>query len=106
MHIGSAIRLVRKKANLSQGILAEKCGMSGTALSQVEVGIKKPSKRTVLKICTALEIPEFVIYMLAIQETDIDMAKIREYRVVYPVIQNLLLQIVMPAGYFHLNDLE
>ncbi len=92
MHIGSAIRCIRKKLSLSQIELSGKCDITQTALSQIEVGLKIPSQRTVEKICNALDIPEFILYLLALEESDMSQSKRVTYNLVYPVMQNLLLQ--------------
>lgn len=92
MHIGSAVRCIRKKLALSQIELSGKCDITQTALSQIEVGLKMPSQRTVEKLCMALDIPESVLYLLALEETDLSQNKRATYSLVYPVMQNLLLQ--------------
>jgi len=97
MHIGSAIRTIRRKLSLSQLELSQKCEITQTALSQIEVGLKKPSQRTLEKLCKALEIPEFLIWVLAIEQDDVPHEKQAIYNVVYPVMQDLLLQMAQPA---------
>jgi transcriptional regulator with XRE-family HTH domain len=104
MHIGSAIRCIRKKVSLSQYELSQRCDITQTALSQIEVGVKMPSQRTLEKICNALEIPEFMIYILALEQEDISDSKREAYNVVYPIIQNLLLQMAMPSRHFEISQ--
>lgn len=104
MHIGSAIKCIRKKIDLSQQELSQRCHITQTALSQIEAGLKMPSQRTLDKLCHALEIPEFMIYILAFEENDIPNNKREAYNVVYPIIQNLLLQMAMPSRHFDLKD--
>lgn len=94
MNIGSAILRIRKRLNLSQKELSEKCTISQTSLSQIENGIKIPSKRTILKICNVLEIPETVIYLLAMESTDIAQNKRNMYELIQPSIVSLTLELV------------
>ena len=57
MKIGERIRAERVRAVLSQGELAEKAGISRTALSQIESGVALPRPSTIRKIADALGIP-------------------------------------------------
>lgn len=59
-----------------------------------------PSQRTLDKLCEVLDIPEFMIYILALEEQDIPGSRREAYNVVYPIIQKLLLQMAMPADHF------
>jgi transcriptional regulator with XRE-family HTH domain len=100
MNIGLAIKTIRKKANITQHELAHKCELSQTSMSQIETGVKRPSQRTLKKICTVLDIPESIIYIVALQDTDVPANKKNIYQLVYPSIKNLALQIVNDE---HLN---
>ncbi len=94
MNIGSAIKSIRKKLSITQYELAEKCDLSQTSLSQIETGIKRPSQRTITKVCTVLDIPESIIYIVAMQESDVPPSKKGVYELVYPSIKSLALQMV------------
>ncbi len=94
MNIGSAIKSIRKKLSITQYELAEKCDLSQTSLSQIETGIKRPSQRTIAKVCNVLDIPESIIYIVAMQETDVPPSKRGVYELVYPSIKSLALQMV------------
>lgn len=94
MNIGSAIKSIRKKLAITQYELAEKCDLSQTSLSQIETGIKRPSQRTITKVCSVLDIPESIIYIVAMQETDVPASKRGVYELVYPSIKSLALQMV------------
>jgi len=74
--------------------LAEKCDLSQTSLSQIETGVKRPSQRTIAKVCTVLDIPESIIYIVAMQEADVPASKKSVYDLVYPSIKSLALQMV------------
>jgi transcriptional regulator with XRE-family HTH domain len=94
MQFGNSIKSIRTRSNISQSALALKCGISQTTLSQIEKGRKIPGQRTIKKLCNTLEIPESVIYMLAMEEADFPECKARTFRLIYPSILNLALQIV------------
>ena len=94
MKIGSAIKSIRKRLEISQWELAEKCEISQTALSQIENDIKRPHPRTVAKICDVLEIPQSIIYIIAIEDSDIPSSKKPAYQYIYPSMKDLALQLV------------
>jgi len=94
MNIGLAIKAIRKKLSITQYELAEKCVISQTSLSQIETGTKRPSQRTISKICTVLDIPESIIYIVAMQESDVPESKKGMYDLIYPSIKSLALQMV------------
>lgn len=94
MNIGSAIKSIRKKLSITQYQLAEKCELSQTSLSQIETGVKRPSQRTITKVCAVLDIPESIIYIVAMQDTDVPPTKKGVYELVYPSIKSLALQMV------------
>lgn len=94
MNIGLAIKSIRKKLSITQYELAEKCGISQTSLSQIETGVKRPSHKTLDKICLVLDIPESIIYIIAMEDADVPPGKRGIYDVVYPSIKSLALQMV------------
>jgi len=94
MNIGKSIKTIRRQLKITQYELAEKCGISQTSLSQIETGIKRPSQKTISKICAALDIPESMIYILAMQEADVPASKKNIYQLLFPSIKSLALQIV------------
>jgi len=94
MNIGAAIKSIRKKMGITQYELTEKCDLSQTSLSQIETGLKRPSQRTITKVCSVLDIPESIIYIVAMQESDVPASKRGVYDLVYPSIKSLALQMV------------
>lgn len=104
MNIGTAIKSIRKRLSISQHDLAEKCSLSQTSLSQIENGIKYPTQRTINKICTALDIPESIIYIVAMQEQDVPQSKRGMYNLIYPSIRSLAFKIVNPEGVDIVNE--
>jgi XRE family transcriptional regulator, regulator of sulfur utilization len=94
MNVGIAIRSIRRKIGITQYELAERCNISQTSLSQIENGIKRPSTRTIKKVCEVLEVPESVIYILGMQETDVPSSRRGVYDMLFPSIKSMALQIV------------
>ena len=59
---GQRIAEERKKNNFTQEQLAEKIGMSGNYISNIENNYSIPSLETLIKICTALNVtPDFLL---------------------------------------------
>lgn len=94
MNIGIAIRSIRRQIGITQYELAERCSISQTSLSQIENGVKRPSARTIKKVCEVLEVPESVIYILGMQETDVPVSRKGVYDMLFPSIRSMALQIV------------
>lgn len=94
MHIGKAIRQVRRTVGMNQRQLSEATGISSATLSQIESGRKRPGPSSMRKICEGLEIPEVVLYVIGMDEEDVPKSRQNSYRVVYPAIRKLVLQLV------------
>jgi XRE family transcriptional regulator, regulator of sulfur utilization len=94
MNEGNSIRLIRKKMGLTQQEMADKCHLSQTALSQIENGLKRPSLKTLKKICTSLDVPEALIYILGMEQTDVPASKKNVYDLLYPSIIQMALRII------------
>ena len=80
MELGNAIRSLRKKKNITQKQLATLCDLSANALCNIESGESFPTKKTITKICQALEIPESYLLLFSITEDDIPEEKRILYR--------------------------
>ncbi len=74
--------------------MAAKCGISQTSMSQIEKGVKRPSTRTIKKVCAVLDIPESVLYILGMQDTDVPNSRKEMYNMLFPSIRSLALQII------------
>lgn len=53
---GSALREMRNQRALSQEALAFEAELARNYISQLELGSKSPSLRTIFKLCTVLEV--------------------------------------------------
>ncbi len=93
MNIGAAIRSIREGLCISQKELGTRCYISQSNLSRIESGTCNPSPDTVTKICRILDIPESLVYIMAMQEADVVECKKRVYKVIFPMIRDLALQI-------------
>ena len=93
MNLGQAIKSVRTHLNVSQKELAIACSISQNSLSQIENGIKKPKETTVIKICDAFQIPECLIYLLALEEGDISPSKRNHYPILHSSISSIAVQL-------------
>lgn len=94
MNVGYAIKSIRRQLCITQYELAQRCDISQTSLSQIENGVKRPSSKTIRKVCEVLEIPESVIYIIGMQDTDVPASRKEVYDIIFPSIRNLALQIV------------
>jgi transcriptional regulator with XRE-family HTH domain len=106
MNLGKAIMSVRKQLGIKQYELAEMCTISQTSLSQIETGLKRPSPRTLKKICAAFEVPDSVLYILGMQDTDIPESKKEIYALLFPSIKSLTLQMVTASDSKVVVDIE
>lgn len=94
MNIGHAIREVRTHFGYSQVDLSEATGISQTSISQIEGGIKNPSKRTIKAICEVFEIPEAILYVMGMQDTDVPTSRKSAYKQLYPAMKDFAIQLM------------
>lgn len=90
MTIGGAIKQVRKAKGLSQGDMALAVGLSQTAISQIESGLKQPREATIKKICKFLKVPETLLHLYRLEEKDVSESKKETFRLLYPFIKSML----------------
>ena len=80
MDLGNAIKTLRKQKKITQKQLAELSEISVNALCSIDTGQSFPSKTTISKICTSLNIPESYLLLFSITEEDIPEDKRIIYR--------------------------
>ena len=90
MNIGKAIRDTRKSKGMPQGDLVEAVGLCRTAMSLIENGKTEPHLKTVIKIAKALEVSVPFLYVLALEESDVDPSKKELFNVLKPSLVELL----------------
>lgn len=91
MDLGNAIKTLRIKLNMTQSQLAEKIGMSITAVSSLETGKAYPPKATVEKLCKAFGISPALFQLSLIDEGDFPEEKRVLYRALLEPLRNELL---------------
>jgi len=94
MNIGNAIKQVRIHFGLSQVDMSERTGISQTSISQIEGGVKNPSKRSIKLICEALEIPEAILYVMGMEELDVPAERKGAYKELYPAMKDFAIQLI------------
>lgn len=94
MNIGHSIREFRIQKKFSQGEFARKCGISQTSISQIENGIKKPNSGSLKKICKVLELPETILYLKGLEESDVPDSKKEVFRNFYPLVEEMIKKLV------------
>lgn len=95
MKIGSAIQTIRIKKHISQKELSNITQISPTSLSLIENNKKRPSVRNLTKICTALNIPEALVYFYGLEKADIPTKNKKLYNVIYPSIQQMITKLLL-----------
>ncbi len=94
MNIGNGIKNIRKIRGISQGDLAERINISPSSLSQIENGIKRPTAKNLKKICDALNVPEALIQLYTLDESDVPESKKEIYRLFFPTIKEMMEKII------------
>ena len=57
------LRILRERRSLSQVELAERCGLSQSFIAEIERGKKFPSPKSIERICAALEVRPFELFL-------------------------------------------
>jgi transcriptional regulator with XRE-family HTH domain len=70
MNIGQAIKTTRRQRKMNQQEMAEAAGITQTAISQLEAGVKQPRPETVVKLAKALGVSVGYLYIMAIGPED------------------------------------
>jgi transcriptional regulator with XRE-family HTH domain len=64
--------------------MSARTGLLQPAISQIESELKNPSKKSLEKICRALKLPETVLYILALEHSDVPSNKKTLFDELYP----------------------
>lgn len=94
MNIGSAIKNIRLHFGISQEELSQITGISQTSISQIENGVKNPSKRSIQRICEALEIPEAILYIMGMEESEVPESRKKIFNKLFPDIKDIAIKII------------
>lgn len=93
MEIGNALKDARKKAGYKQQDAASAIGISQTYLSQIEGDKKKASTQIIEEICFVYGVPMQVVLWKSLAEGQIPKGKIKVFKELKPLIDNLIDQI-------------
>ncbi len=91
MKLGSTIQDIRKKKDLSQGLLASQLNISQSYLSQIEKDRKTPSMDLLKEICLILDIPVYYLMFRGLEiDEDIPENKRESYKKLSPAISAMI----------------
>jgi transcriptional regulator with XRE-family HTH domain len=90
MDLGMTIKNIRKQKALTQGNLANKCGISQTYLSQIEKNQKEPNFSTLKSISAGLKMPLPILFFLSMTQEDVPPQKRKAFQIVSPSVKSLL----------------
>lgn len=95
MQIGKTINQLRRSFKLKQKILAKACDITPSYLSRIENDPKIiPSIKTLEKLASNLGTTASIIIAMSITEEDIEHSQKVVFRILYPHVKNMLMQIV------------
>ncbi|MGE7776845.1 helix-turn-helix domain-containing protein [Chitinophaga sp. NPDC101104] len=95
MEVGKAIVAIRAKLNMKATELANKIGISKTALSQIETGKARPNAATLKKIAEAFGTDVSFIYLAAIDpDKDISQEKRKLFNELFPDFHATMLSFI------------
>ena len=90
MDLGLTIKNFRQQKGIKQNVLAEKCDISQTYLSQIESNSKEPNISTLRIIAKNLGIPLPVLFFMSLDEKDIKPEKRGAYKHIDASIKSML----------------
>lgn len=90
MKLGEAIRDLRKERGIKAKDFAEMCGLSKTALCNIEKDRSFPTKPTLKIICEKLDVSTAVLMVHCITEEDVPEEKREAFRVLIEPIKKFL----------------
>ena len=92
MDIGNAIQTLRKEQKVSRKDLAERSNISVTALYNIENNLSFPSKDTIDRICSSLNIPISYLMFFSITEDDIPEDKRSSFHYLQAPLKKFLME--------------
>ena len=91
MDLGNAIQMLRKEQKVSRKELAERSNLSVTALYNIENNLSFPSKDTIDKLCSSLNIPVSYLMFYSITADDIPEEKRASFRYLQEPMKRFLM---------------
>ena len=92
MDLGNAIQPLRKEQKVSRKDLAERSNLSVTALYNIENNLSFPSKDTIDRICSSLNIPVSYLMFFSITEDDIPEDKRSSFHYLQAPLKKFLME--------------
>lgn len=92
MNLGKAIKEMRARRGIKQGVLAERCGLDQSYLSLIESNKKKPTLSTLSRIAKGLNMPAPALMALAIDEADVADDKLDMFRKIWPPMSAFIVE--------------
>lgn len=92
MDLGTALKTLRKELNVSRTELKKRSGLSTTALYNIENNLSFPSKDTIDKICSSLNVPVAYLMFYSITEDDIPEEKRTSFHYLQEPMKKFLLE--------------
>ena len=87
MQLGKTISTIRKQNNIKQKDLAEKCGLSVSALNKIEnTKTDRPNPKTIQIVAEKLGVSEGLLYFMAMEDSDVPAEKrdlFRAFRTIF-----------------------
>lgn len=90
MNYGKALRIARAIAGLQQKEVADLSGINSSHISLMEMGKRKPSVKSLEKLCKALRIPKHLFMLLGAESSDFNIADPEEMHRVAESLARLL----------------
>ena len=90
--IGLNILMYRRKLNMTQNELAERCAMSQNALVNIEKNRSQPPMETMKRLQEALGVPQSYILLYSIEDCDIPEDKLKTAKHLLMPLKDYLLR--------------
>ena len=90
MNIGQAVKDLRRSKKIKAKYLAERCGISKTALSNIESNRSFPTMPTILGLCDALGVSVAALMVHSLTEEDVPVEKREAFRVLIVPVKEFL----------------
>lgn len=92
MDLGDALKQLRKELKVSRKELAERSNLSITALYNIENNLSFPSKDTIERLCSSLNVPVSFLMFYSITEDDIPEEKRTLFRFLQEPMKRFLME--------------
>lgn len=90
MDLGSTIKRLRKEKRLKRKNVAEKAGISITALYNIENNLSLPTKENFYAICDAIGMPPYLVLAECVTIDDVPPKKREVFNVIWPPVMKYL----------------